>query len=771
MYDDLILSQRPICYVATSEASFGGDKSDNIPFSYAIGDMDYFGLTPRNWILANRVVIPNDMEIASSTRQRRKFTLDFWALPEKYAASASTTELITTSDSKMRVYSDYDRIIFEVIDADGNVYRAFRTVANIEGILHITCVFTGSIILVVVNSMAGDSVLIPETFRWGSVNAEVYAEPGIANLAIFNRASSADEILARYEAGTTAQDFAEVCEADGADYWDFSRRWKVPAAQVVIDSEDWRAGIGTNVVVDKENSISLNYHEDLVSYLSGVEAAPSFSAGRLVLGTTRCASRSALGALSNSQGVLTVNVSLTTPSTTKTIATFYDARGGVQWKWYVNSSMALRLDKTTITASGSESTTTYNYDNSVSASFDFVIVMRADTIEVSSGSNVTNPVSGQATISESISINDSTKVIFGGDRELAGPGVDSINNIKFFNYIPAYSDFTNLLAWPTPTTTYIGSNDDLEAVTYGVWDYQFSFPYDGLFAGHAIDWAGSAATGSIRGEIGISSDGSSYTQIEQRESKFSVLPDTGDMGNTTDAGPYYIKLELYGKGQNVGFFNSIVITLFTDAEIKSVNTDKVATIIGTNHTSSMHTKQPYQGQLNGNMRLIGSAATRVQFPSDTFRTVELVCRAPGQAQAGSILSFNDGTTREILFATNGDISSTGFLEFYVNNNLVTTTYQTLPGDHLHMVGILAADATATVSVGRKYDGTGNTPNDLAVYGYSSYNYAMNGQTVFEHFGASVGLIQAIDDFTNEVALVDTVPYAYVLAWETTGATT
>jgi hypothetical protein len=771
MYDDVVLSQRPVCYLGTNDRNYGYDLSDMGGFAYSVTDMEKFGVTPFGRLLKNQVSAPNEAEIGSSNRQRRQFSIDFWARPFGYGVGSST-DLFTTSDGSIRIYSYVDRIVFEVIDADGVVYSAFRTVPDIESALHICCIFTKSIMIVVVNAMPGDSVSLPADFTWGDPNTTIYFEPGVSSPAVFNRASSSDEILARYMAGTTSQDFAVVVGADGGDHWDFSRRWQTPAAQIVIDSEDWRSGVLNNVVIDRENSLTVNYHEDLVSYLSGVEAAPSFSAGRLVLGTDRCVTRSAMGGLSNSEGALTLNVSLTTPGTTKTIVSVYDARGGIEWRWYVDSAMDLHLDKLVIAADGSETLTTYDYDNVVSTSFDFAIVMRGGSIEVSSGSNITNPVGGLSTIPESISVNDKTLVIFGADHELVGPGVDSINNISFFNFIPAYVDFADLVSWATPTTTYVTTNDDLEAITNGYWDYQFSFPYEGLFAGHSITWAGSGSTGALdRGSLSISDDGSIYTTITQREQKFSVLPDTGDMGNTVDAGPYYVRISVIGKGKSIGFYRSVVITLFSSAEIKSVNTDKVASIVGTAHTSTMDSRQPWLGVYNANMRLIGSANTRIDFPSDTFRAVELVIRAPDTAESGSILSFNDGTLREISYAAGGNISSTGFLSFYVNAALTAGTYASQPGELLHMIGILSADATSAVSVGRKYDGTGNTPNNMGLYSYATYETEPSYDAIYEHYQASTGLVWTENYFANYAALTENLPYIYTLAWETTGATT
>lgn len=765
MYQDVVLRQRPAMFYPMTATSLTTDASSYSASTITGTDIWRKGFIPQGRALKNDVVVNNTAVIASSDRQTRQFSVDLWANP---TWNTATGTLFDATNARIRW--DNDRIIFEVKDSANKWYTSWRTVPMISDVSHVCAVFNGSTIVTVVDTIPGDPVVIPANFAFGSAPSTITLKANTGQIAIFNRASSADEIIERFLAGTSAQPFEDVCTKDGADYWDFSRRSQAFASQIIIDNQDWSEGTPYNTIVDKEGKLTLNYHPDLQFYSSGVEATAAYSGSRITIGATGAVTKSGAGILSNSGCIIAVNVAATTPGTTKTILTIHNPSTGTQWRWFINSSSQLRFEVTQVDSNGNETVTTSTYDTTVGTSFNFVVVIEKGTVRVHSGAAgllTYNTISGVTNFPANISLNDQTMIYFGSDRNFTGPGVDSLSNIMFWNNIPVFTSFANLLTLSTDRTTYYPVAADLSSRTSGWWEYPVVFPYVGAYEGSAVDWEGSYELGA-----------GSYGAIKMRYSattatvtdRGSVIPATimansGNLGTGVPSGPYVVRLEMSSVGANIGNFKSVTLTIFKTNTIKSVNTDKVATFSTYAHNSRLSYDEPWRNNYWANIRLTGTC--RILTPSSTFRSVEYVYRA-GASDTGVLFHANDGTDRRVSVSANV-ITQTGYASMYVNGTL-TSSYTAEDGEEVHIIVIGTANITATLAVGQNADGTGTTPT-IGIWALATYDYALDAATITEHYLASRGLVYATNSAADSLTLTEVEPYVYALAWETTGATT
>jgi hypothetical protein len=765
MYQDVVLRQRPVTTYPMTPTFLTTDASSYVATTIPGTSIWRKGFIPQGRALKADVSVTNAGVIASSARQTRQFSVDLWA---NVPFGSATGTLFDATNALIRY--DNDRIIFEIKDSTNKWYTCWRTVPVITDVKHICAVFNGVSLVVVVNTVPGEPVVVPNTFAFGSTVANVTLKANTGAISIFNRASSSQEILDRWLAGTTAQPYQDVCTKDGADFWDFSRRSQPLAAQIIVDNQDWSDGVSYNTIVDKEGSLTMNYHQDMKFYSSGVEATAAYSGSRVTIGATGALTRSGAGVLSNSGCIIAMNVAATTPGTTKTILSIHSPTTGTQWRWFINSSSQLRFEVVQVDSSGNETVTTSTYDTTVSTSFNFVAVIEKGTVRVHSGAAgllTYNTISGVTNFPASISLNEGTMLYFGSDRNFTGPGIDSLANIMFWNNVPVFTSFANLLTLSTDRTTYYPVAADLLSRTTGWWEYSFVFPYTGAYEGSSIDWEGSYENGAgTYGAIKLRYSATTAT-VTARGAVLpsSVFANSGNLGSGVPSGPYVLRLELFSVGANIGHFRSVTMNVFKTNTVKSVNTDRVATFNSYAHTSRMEFDEPWRNNHWANIRFSGNC--RLLLPSATFRVVEFVYRA-NASDTGILFNTNDGTSRTVSVSANV-ITQTNFASMYVNGTL-TASYTAEEGESVHIIVIGTADITATLAVGQNTDGSGTTAQ-VGVWNLATYDYVLDAATITEHYLASRGLVYATNSGADSIVLTEVEPYVYTLAWETTGATT
>ena len=771
MYKEVILSQRPMFLIAPDE--FGGTtQADLAGFTnYTYTSISEKSMTPGGKTTSADLTYSNVFEIGSSNNPSRDFSIDivsdWWNAPFNYFAS-----------DNIYVYVSSDYVVAEIVGNYGSVtggsITAVAPYSNNYDRLHICMNKNKDSVWLVVNGFEGDRTTIPEDFVWAGTNPDITIGSNVASCAIFNRASSTEEILERYISLRDAQPYHEVCTNDGADFWDLSVNTAPVAGEVIINSEDWNLGTFHNITVDRNNRLTILPPPNFKSYTkAGVEESSlAIVSSDLYLGADHTAAAPISSILSSSNGVLAVK---TVPSTgvDRILWTLFNEREGHAINLLLDTSSNVKIVEKRISSNGSViSTTTNTYDDLIHSGTEknIVVWFLGDYIQMhfNTGATEINQIGGQDLLYLPFNINEETLLILGGDYDYSGTGVDSIKTMHVYNYVPEgitnYESgfFDNDIA----TAYYTFSYSDGRGQRRGKWSIVTSIPFSGTYEATYTEWKGSPWFNL--NDIYISYNSATLTAINDRGLKIPTVPYSGNIGSVGQPnGPLYIEIRLEQFDFALPFFEELRLVFLAEKKSKSISSDKKVTYPTADGTMFRNASEPWEFHPYGNYRF-GSSG-KLAFDSDTYRTIE-VCVNGTQSNDSEIICLNDGTERNVRLNA-GTLSQTGFSKVVVNNVLLSGTISVNWNEPLHIVAIASSDVTAEFSIGH-HDGSGGVFYG-GVYSAAAYDYALSDDTIAEHYYASRGAIKYSPSEIDASGITDTTvePYMYALAWETTGATT
>lgn len=660
-----------------------------------------------------------------------------------------------------------------VTSSAGIDYSCEYIVPNQDGDYHVAATALNNSIVLIVNGDIGTPTVLPDNFTFfGSYSTLNSSNAGfMSHFAIYNRALTFDEITSHATAMKTNWDYRGVCNSDGAEFYTMSSDHLRMAMQEVITSNSWGAGTKQNVTIDDDGFLTLPAQDALIVYNAGVVATPTYSSGKLLLGTTKYAVKDDAAAALSSTGAAVVGTftSGSAPGTKKVIFTIYNQGLNKYWSWYLNSSNAVKLDVVTNYQDGTNTTTTYTYDTGVSnGSLMYAAWIEPGRVKFHSGgtSTVTNQVSGNDWVAEDIAIDKSTILILGADGNYDGPSMDDVDNLYLWNSLPAsFSGDYNDLATATGAACWYDFASQLVARTAGTWTYNFSVAYDGNYYGHAVDYDGDENSGLV---LSFSYNGSGYTNLTSRNGPIPNFPTTGDLGNTQANGPFSMKATLTSTatGQRPRL-EAVRIRVFADQNYKSDTTDQpfVSQTHGT--AFSDHYNDPSFGKMLPSALFL--AADRLEFPSETYKTIEFVYISG--ATNGEILCAREnsgGTERNV--ARSGDtLAWTGFDAVYLNGTSVSSGAAVTRYRVNHVICTYGAGISSKINFGAHYDGTLN-PLGSGLFAVATYDRVLTSVEIAEHYNAAHGIISLLSDQHDTIALTETTePLPYSYAWQMTGA--
>ena len=771
MYKDVILSQRPMFLIAPDE--FGGStQADLAGFTnYTYTSISKKSMAPGGRTTSADLTYSNVFEIGSSNNPSRDFSIDivsdWWDAAFNYFAS-----------DNIYIYVSYDYVVAEIIGNFGGLTNqsitAFAPYYDNLEILHICLNKNKDSLFLVVNGLEGDRVEIPEDFVWSGTNPNITIGSNVSSLAIFNRASSNEEILARHIALRDAQPYSEVCANDGADFWDLSVNTAPVAGEIVLNYEDWNFGTFHNITVDRYNRLTIIPPPRFKSYTKAgaEESGLAIVSSDLYLGADHTASAQISSILSSSNGVLATK---TVPGTgvDRILWTLFNEREGHAITVLLDTSSNVKIIEKRISSSGAvTSTTTNTYDDLIHSGTEknIVVWFLGDYLQMhfNTGATEINQIGGQDLLYLPFNINEETLLILGGDYDYSGTGVDSIKTMHAYNYIPEgitnYESgfYDNNIA----TAYYTFSYTDGRGRRRGKWSLTTSIPFSGSYEATYVDWKGSPWF-SLN-DIYISYNSAALTAVDDRGVKIPTVPYAETMGGVgVPLGPLNIEIRLEQFDYAVPVFEELRLVFLSEAKAKSLTSDKKVTYPSTSGFMFRPAYDPWVFRPYGNYRF--GASGILAFPSDTYRTIELCVNGTTTGDS-ELICLNDGTERNVRLNA-GTLSQTGFSKVVVNNVLMSGTISVSNNEPLHIIAIASSDVTSGFSIGH-HDGTGGVFQG-GVMAAAAYDYALSDDTIAEHYYASRGVIKYFPSEIDTSGITDATvePYMYALAWETTGATT
>jgi hypothetical protein len=356
----------------------------------------------------------------------------------------------------------------------------------------------------------------------------------------------------------------------------------------------------------------------------------------------------------------------------------------------------------------------------------------------------------------------------GSNYDYTGIGVDFLNEIYFYQYLPAASTFSsnydNLLS-TTLATVYYLLDTNLNPKAIGTWQYTFTAPYSGTYVDHHMDWGGAESTFLT---VAVSYNGSGFTTANKSD-VIPNFPQTGTLGGAQVLGPFIVKVTLTTDDDHVGFLDYINFKIFSNVDIKALNSDKMCLTTTYNWVSNQENDRVYEGLDRPNMKITGTQ--RFEFESATYNTVELVCRV--RSGTGEILCVRDnaGGTEYAITITGTTLSWVGFTNVYLNGATFTSGGTINLAQNLHLVATVAAGVTTKFSLAQHYTGVGTSPV-MDVMGVAAYSSVLSAAQVTEHYAASRGLIVGSHTSVDSLSITDAItPTLYSYKWELVPKTT
>jgi hypothetical protein len=759
-YRDKVLSYRPTLYYPFDQTATATSDVSGFGSSAFSGGLTTWGIMPVSYVSAASGTVTNTPKICSGLVNGLAFTFSFLTSPLR---AGNNTNTLMGSSTTSRVYFDYDRVVFEVVDTNGTVYHAWKQVTSIDACYHIEAVYAINSIYVIVNGVAGDSTALPTTFSWGTIGT-ITIGAGVSHPAVFSRAVTELEARDRYNASLESHDFEDVCVRDGAFYWDMTQFSNQIASDVMLGAGDWDYGINFNCKTDKLGNLTMAPQPRLSTALAGVAVSPTFNTNRLILGSTAYATRAATAALSNTGFVIAGTVNSTLAGADKWVVTLLDNRTGSSWGWKVSSAGVITLVTRTVGADGVETITNYAYTTAVAANFNFAIWMEPGQVLLHAGGAgaAINQYSGQNYIQTPITISSDTTIILGSNYDYTGIGSDFLNEIYFYQYLPSAASFSsnydNLLS-TTLSTVYYLLDTNVYPKAIGTWQYTMAFPYSGTYVDHHIDWGGAESTFLT---VATSYNGSGFTNASKSD-LIPNFPQTGTLGGAQPLGPLVVKATITTDDDHLGFLDFVSLRVFKNVDIKAMNSDRLATTATYNWISDPANMRPFIGVDRPNMKITGTQ--RWEFESGNYKTIELVSRI--RSGTGEILCFRDnaGGTEISITITGTTLTWTGFTAVYVNGLSVAASSTVDITAVLHITATLSAGLTSKFSIARHYADTGTSPV-MDVMGVACYSNVLTAAQVLEHFQASRGLIVGSHTSVDSITISDSInPTLYSYKWE------
>jgi hypothetical protein len=630
-------------------------------------------------------------------------------------------------------------------------------------VYHVIGVYAVNSITIIVNGQGGTTTTLPLTFSWGT-STTITIGAGVSHPAVYTRAISESEAMERYKASQEFHSFSDVCMRDGAYYWDMTQASNLLAAELVFDRSDWNYGVNFNCKTDKNGNLSMQDQPRLSTALAGVAVTPTFNTNRLVLGSTAYATRPATLALSSTGSVIAGVVNSTLAGADKWIVTIIDNKTGSSWGWKVSNTGVVTLVTRSVSANGTETITNYAYTTTVAANFNFAIWIEPGRVLLHSGGAGTaiNQYSGSNYVNTTVTISSDTTIVMGSSYDYTGIGVDFLNEIYFYQYLPTVAQFSsnydNLLSTALANVYYTLDTNVYPKAT-GTWQYTFTMPYSGTYVDHHIDWGGAESTFLT---VAVSYNGSGFTTANKSD-VIPNLPQTGTLGGAQVLGPVVVKATLTLDDDHAGYLDYINMKVFKTTDFKALNSDKLALTTTYNWISNVSADEPYVNVDRPNMRITGTQ--RFEYESSLWNTVELVGRV--RSGTGEILCVRDnaGGTEYSITITGTTLTWAGFTAVYLNGSTFTSGGTISLAQDLHLVATVAGGVTTKFSVGQHYTGVGTSPvmDIKAVAGYAS---VLSAAQVTEHYAASRGWISGSHSTVDSTSITDAIaPLVYAYKWE------
>jgi hypothetical protein len=461
-------------------------------------------------------------------------------------------------------------------------------VPRYDEIYHVVAIVGTSTLQLVINGIPGD----PVEFEEGQflVNGDSltdkptlsYSSPGfMSHLAFYTRSLSLQEIMNHYQTGKMDYGYKDVCLNDGAAFYGMSTEFVSKAFNEVFDSGDWSIGERQNIIIDDDGFLTIPQQQELTVFDAGAETDPTFTGSKLVLGGTKYAIKSdASSAIATGAAVVAGNfTSASAPSTVKILFTIFTKSMNKYWTLKINSSNIPVLDVVQVLDEDTSDVTTYEYETAVSNGTNlFALVLDGDGIQLHSGGTGTslNTVDGETVIQEIILVDSTTEIIMGADGVGAGPAVDSIDSLAFWNRVPTDDefggDYTNLIDVNLATCKY-DLIADLISRSYGEWTYTFVVPFEGAYEGNVIEWDGDTSGAA---KVFISYDEGPFTIVNTNPSLLPTFPLSGDIGTDVSAGPHAVKIKLSSFSDGTApRMEAIRMRMFSDANFLANGEDVV----------------------------------------------------------------------------------------------------------------------------------------------------------------------------------------------------
>lgn len=590
-YSDVVLKQRPAQYYTLSNNTGSTDLSGagNTFPSYTAGPAN-IGIVPKFYYNnINTTTMANPAWCFSDRSKTYTFNIDFWHHPGGQGEgepgrtfSGPTNKIIASEDGLC--YLEYlgDSYVLTLQSSTGDIFYATAEAPDWNRSHHVSILCTSSSAVLIVDGISGDITSLGDGFLYpdnltplNPNNTLSVKATMISNLSIFDRQPSAFEIIDRYNAGTYNSDYQSLCIYDGAIYNDLSKNLIDIAQTQTINFRNWQDGNFRNIIIDKNNHLSMIRQPNIryTDYTSNY--TPSYSSG-ITIGSGKFLLRDSLSSVfSANKWIIGITADvLAAPSASQIIFTIADVSSSTEYSWYVTTAGALKMTKSITDAGGSTTTTDYTYATGIvsnTSNKQFWIEYDSGSIYLSHGSGF-NQVSSSDFISEIITLDEQSLLLFGSNTSYSGSALTKISSIYFYNYEPTSdvwdgTTYSSLATLTLATCAYLFSSN-LAASQQGEWTYTTNLTYNGPYFGSNV-YYDMADDGNSK--VQFSYDGGAYTDC-RKNYPISSMPTSGTLDS---ANVKTLKVKVTQKTDNskkyIPTLGSIIISLFLNSNLNTNN--------------------------------------------------------------------------------------------------------------------------------------------------------------------------------------------------------
>lgn len=769
-YEEAVAASRPAFYYTLNGALGGTDKS-----IFALGELDEYSYGDLQPIVPSResrgtltgAELPLDMFATGS--DSKAFSLEFWYHPAQEITDETPIPLIATVDDPASgVFYFRDRYRMQVVGSDSEIYFADCYAPDPEEIHHVVAIWASGSMKLFCNGRTSNAVELPDNVFLSGTQGMIATVLNGQHIAGYTRALSEDEIAAHYTAGRAAPGWKATCEALGATFYDLSFQHVVKAIDYAADTQqEFSMGRLRGTAFTREGYLTLTEQPDMVFMSDGEVTTPSFSSGIDLSAAGDFLTIPISQIISTNAGHITGH--FTSAGGAATVWCLYDPAAQVALTLKYDTDGTLTLVRDSVDSSGSAVSESIEWDDDISSLADFQISMVFKAGQVSIGIPAVTESDSEQWVSANFPNGSDSYIMIGSNADSTGVGPTAVA-VYISNFLPddfdSLTDYTSLADIKKCTVMY-DLDGQVCASHYGYMELVTQIPAPGTIYQTMADWGFPANI--LNNKITVTYN-SVTSVLTARRTEIPGFARLNAIPGDHPPGPITILVEM--ETSNSREWRPVLSYLYlyagSDQNYKADNGAGVVSSLTSAVSSRPFFVEPYSATEKHGFYLFDTDCLTI--PSDNHCTVEFGFNPAGLTGTGEILCIVDGETHYNLSVSGVTLTPTGFDAVYLNAELVSGSATLRPDSLNHIVAIKNADTPVTAYLAG-HAGTEGGVSSVQYVGLASYDDPMVFDDVAKNYQAFLGLyVESIQDDESLVLQQNSTPYAYSLAWQTSGAT-